>query len=120
MKSILIVDDEPNVSRVTRHCLERAGYEVEIAPDGVEAMERLQWREFDAVVTDVMMPRVKGTELATWMRERRPETALLLVSGYMDSKKIQEWVDQDPDVFLAKPFEPEELLERVRMRLSRR
>ena len=106
---------------MTRY-LARTGFEVMEAPDPMVAQDLVRRRQgpIDLLVTDVMMPRIKGTELAEWMRQVRPETQILLVSGYMDSEQIQAWVDDDPDVFLGKPFEPEELVERVRLRLSQR
>ena len=48
----------------------------------------------------------------------RPDTRVLLMSGYTDSPLIHQWVDEDPEVFLAKPFEPEDLLERVQARMT--
>ena len=65
-----------------------------------------------------MMPRVPGTGLAAWMSAERPDTSILLVSGFTDSPEIQRWVDDDPDVFLPKPFDPGELMERVRRRVA--
>jgi two-component system cell cycle sensor histidine kinase/response regulator CckA len=70
--------------------------------------------QLDLLVTDVMMPRMKGTELARWLLDRSPDVPLLFVSGYADGEVLQEWVDANPDGFLSKPFEPSELLERVR------
>jgi CheY-like chemotaxis protein len=120
--TVLVVDDDDAVRGVMARYLRKAGFEVLEASDGLVA-QRLVRRYrgvIDLLVTDVMMPRMKGTELAAWMARERPDAGLMLVSGYMDSEKIQEWVDEDPGVFLAKPFEPDELLERVRQRLAGR
>jgi PAS domain S-box-containing protein len=119
---LLVVDDDNAVRRVMTRYLARTGFEVMEAPDAIVAQELVRKRQgpIDLLVTDVMMPRIKGTELAEWMRQVRPDTQILLVSGYMDSEQIQAWVDEDPDVFLGKPFEPEELVERVRLRLAQR
>jgi DNA-binding response OmpR family regulator len=105
MKAILIVDDEPHISRVTRHCLEQAGYEVEIAPDGREALERLEWREFDAVVTDIMMPRMSGKELCLAIRERWPDRRLpIFVITSSIEQEHREWASLIADSeFLEKP-----------------
>lgn len=118
--TLLVVDDDAAVRRVMVRYLSRSGFDVLEAHDGVAAKEvaRSHQGPIHLLVTDVMMPRVKGTELAEWMRQARPETGILLVSGYMDSESVQAWVDRDPDVFLPKPFEPEELAVRVRRRLA--
>ena len=63
-------------------------------------------------------PRLKGTELASWMQTRWPGTPALLVSGYTDDEAVGAWADADPASFLTKPFEPQELLDRVEQRLA--
>jgi len=119
---VLVVDDDAAVRNVMVRSLARAGCEVLEAPDALAAQAMVRGRQgpLDLMVTDVMMPRVKGTELARWLRAVRPDTAILLVSGYLDSAQIQAWVDEDPDVFLSKPFEPAELVERAHARLRTR
>ena len=117
---IVVVDDEAPVLRVMGKILKRAGYEVLEAPDGPEARRLIDRLEEppDLLITDVMMPRMKGTELAAWVRGRWPGTPALLVSGYTDNEIVRPWVDADPDVFLTKPFEPEDFLARVERRIS--
>jgi PAS domain S-box-containing protein len=119
---VLVVDDDAAVRNVMVRSLARAGCEVLEAPDALAAQTMVRSRQgpLDLMVTDVMMPRVKGTELARWLRAVRPDTSILLVSGYLDSAQIQAWVDEDPDVFLSKPFEPAELVERAQARLRTR
>ncbi len=118
--TILVVDDDEPVRRVMARYLRKAGFQVLEASDGLVAQQVMRRHRgvIDLLVTDVMMPRMKGTELAGWAAAHRPDTRILLVSGYMDSHRIQAWVDEDDEVFLAKPFEPDELLERVRQRLG--
>ncbi len=118
--TVLLVDDDDAVRDVMTRFLRRADFHVLEASDGLKAMEILRTApgSIDLLVTDVMMPYMKGTELAEWVAQLRPETRVLLVSGYMDSSKIQDWVEADPDIFLAKPFEPDELVARVRQRLE--
>jgi PAS domain S-box-containing protein len=118
--TLLVVDDDGAVRHVMVRYLARSGFEVLEAHDGMSAKEvaRAHQGRIHLLVTDVMMPRIKGTELAEWMRAERPDTGILLVSGYLDSESVQAWVDRDPEVFLAKPFEPEELAVRVRRRLA--
>ena len=114
-KTILIVDDEPQISRVTRHCLERAGYEVEIASNGVEALERLEWREFDAVITDIMMPRMTGRELCFAIRARLPDRKLpIFVMTSSLEEEHRDWAQEVSDtVFLEKPVGLRQLIRRL-------
>ncbi|MFQ5537926.1 MAG: response regulator [Gemmatimonadota bacterium] len=118
-RRILLVDDDESVRRVMAKVLRRAKYEVIEAGDGALAREiLLKGEAVDLLITDVMMPRLKGTDLAGWAAERDEHLRILLVSGYTDSPPLQLWVDDDPEVFLPKPFEPNELLARVRKRLG--
>lgn len=118
--TLLVVDDDDAVRRVMVRYLSRSGFQVLEAADAfaAQALARAHKGRIHLLVTDVMMPRMKGTELAEWMAETRPETGILLVSGYLDSRTVQAWVDRDPEVFMAKPFEPEELAVRVRRRID--
>ena len=120
-RTVLVVDDEATVRRALRRTLERGGYRIIEASDAYVAQHMIRNRDgpIDLLVTDVIMSRMRGTELAQWVSDEHPGIPVLLISGYTDSSLIQEWVDQDPDVFLAKPFEPAELLERVARRLAR-
>ena len=115
MRSILIVDDEPNVSRVTRLCLERAGYEVEIAPDGIEALERLRWREFDALLTDIMMPRMTGRELCKLVREQMAERDMpIFVMSSSIEPEHREWAARlGNTVFIEKPVSLKSLVQEL-------
>ncbi len=120
MQSVLIVDDEPHISRVTRHCLERAGYEVEIAPDGREALELLEWREFDAVVTDIMMPRMGGRELCQTIRQRWPDRCLpIFVITSSIEQEHRDWASEISDAeFIEKPVSMQILTARLRQVLE--
>jgi len=110
---VLVVDDEPLVRMMTADMLETLGYETVEASDAREA-ERLlaQAGRFDLVVTDHMMPGMTGAELAAAIRERWPETGVLIVSGYANVEGIS------PDVpRLAKPFREPELADAVSLAL---
>ncbi len=78
MTRILFVDDEPNVSRVAQLSLERAGYEVELASDGVEGLEKLLAEPYDVLITDMMMPRMNGRELCEAIQEQIPDRKFLI------------------------------------------
>ena len=106
LASILIVDDEPNIRFLLRMILEVAGHQVAEAPNGLEAIEQIERRQFDLVATDFMMPRMNGGELISRLR-RDPATAgipIILVSSSPGSERRTS-----ADAFFRKPFDPDAL-----------
>jgi two-component system cell cycle sensor histidine kinase/response regulator CckA len=112
---VLLVEDEPAVRRLALRTLKDAGYDVLDAADGEEAL-RVAGAEdrIDVLVTDVVMPRVGGAELAERIRERRPGVKVLLVSGYARGAEPSEEVTGRGYAFLAKPFTPAALARTIR------
>jgi two-component system cell cycle sensor histidine kinase/response regulator CckA len=103
--TILLAEDEASVRRAFVRGLERMGYEVVEAEDGLAALQRWEEHagEFAALVTDIRMPELGGLDLAARLRERRPDLPIVFVSGYSD----QGWSASSPwDRFLAKPVTP--------------
>ena len=108
--TILIVEDDRSIRRYLEVILQRAGYCVVAATDGLEAMKAALTSSIDAVVTDAMMPHLSGYELCRFLRHH-PKLARLpvvLLSGFERTDTVQETNDR-PDVYLAKPVRPEEL-----------
>ena len=115
MACILVVDDERHVTRLIRLRLEGAGYQVETAHDGTEALERLERGGFDAVVTDFNMPRMDGQELCEAIRARFPEHPLpiFLMTARIDSA-LRAWAESLPGIdYLEKPISLRELVSRL-------
>ena len=112
--SILIVDDEGAVRRFAVRVLEREGYGVVEACDGAEAFELIKCgRTFDAVVSDIVMPRMNGVELMQALSTACPDIPVILMSGYATAALAELGVSA-PCAILAKPFPAERLLEEVR------
>jgi PAS domain S-box-containing protein len=109
---ILLVEDEPVLRDIAQRVLVRAGFDVTAAADPGEAIIAAETgpEPFDLLLTDVVMPGMRGPELARRLRNSRPELRVLLASGY-----AEEIVDSDrhEDPLLAKPFSPETLLAAV-------
>jgi hypothetical protein len=109
--TVLVVEDDSGVRRVTVRILERHGYDVLTAADAAEALELVQSRggELGLVITDVVMPGMSGLELARRLGETRPDVPVIFVSGYTDRP------DELPDgaLFLGKPFTSTGLLQEV-------
>ncbi len=114
-ETVLVVEDDEVVRRVTVRGLRRLGYEVLEASNGVEALETAtRHGAVDLVLTDVVMPQMNGKELAERLRALQPRIVVLFVSGYTANAIVHHGV-LDPDIeFLAKPFNIATLHARIR------
>jgi two-component system, OmpR family, response regulator MprA len=116
---ILVVDDELAVRTSLERALRLEGYDVELAADGVEALERLPETEPDALVLDVLMPRMDGIAATTQLRARGDRTPILLLTARDAVADRVAGLDAGADDYLVKPFALEELLARLRALLRR-
>ena len=119
-ETILLVEDEPAVRTSVRRILERAGYRVLEARHGLDAKLLWETRRDDIalVLTDVVMPEVDGTELASVLRAQSPDVRFVFMSGYTGDQPVAARRLGPHDVLLEKPFEARTLLERVRQALE--
>jgi len=115
---ILVVDDEPQLTRVLRTGLSSHGYEVRIAADGIAALETFGDWHPDLVVTDLAMPEMDGLELCRRLREISSVPILVLSARGEEKTKVAA-LDLGADDYVTKPFGIEELLARVRVGLRR-
>lgn len=118
---ILIVEDDPTSTLILERSLRKAGYETVSAPDGQVALERLRETEWDAVVSDWMMPRMDGIELVRQIRkEVDPAPAILMVTALSSEDARSHALAAGADEYLAKPYSIPEVLERLGNCLARR
>jgi DNA-binding NtrC family response regulator len=112
---VLVVDDEPAVRRFTARALEREGYHVSTAKDGMEALELVgnPTRPLGLVVTDVVMPRLDGVELLRTLSASHPALPIILMSGYASDHLVDAGVVA-PCAVLGKPFSIDTLVGEVR------
>jgi two-component system response regulator MprA len=116
---ILVVDDEPAVREAVERALRLDGHDVLLAADGGEALVTLGERPPDAIVLDVLMPRVDGLELCRRMRSRGDRTPVLMLTARDAISDRVAGLDAGADDYLVKPFALDELLARVRALLRR-
>jgi len=116
---VLIVDDEPAVRRAVERALRFEGYDVAEASDGAEALERLAVEPMDAIVLDVLMPRVDGLEFCKRVRAAGDRTPILMLTARETVADRVVGLDAGADDYLVKPFALQELLARVRALLRR-
>ncbi len=104
-KTILIVDDNPNMSSLLVEMLEVFQYEALRAADGHDALKQLEEnKNVSMVITDMRMPKMTGLELLQAVKERKPNIPVVLISGYSIEEDDSNTVQSKADGFLNKPF----------------
>jgi PAS domain S-box-containing protein len=114
--TVLLVEDEEEVRRLSRHVLQRNGYEVLEARHATEALEiyERQGQAVDLMVTDVVMPEMNGCDLANRLQSHRRDLKVLFMSGYTDTAVLRHGLLAEGTAFLQKPFTPNALASKVR------
>lgn len=119
-ETIVLVEDEASLASMIRRALEEGGYRVIAASSPVEMMqmESAKWAAAALLITDVVMPRMKGPELAEKLRAIRPGMKVLFISGYPGDADLDETLSRPGTAYLEKPFTLDALLRRVRSHLG--
>lgn len=115
-ETVLIVEDEPQIRQLASDCLAHCGYEVLCAADGLEALRLIEQTQqpIDLVLSDVVMPKISGRELAERVSTIRPLTKVLFMSGYTNDAIVHHGVLDGATWFIQKPFALDALARRVR------
>ena len=103
-KSILIVDDNPNMSSLLVEMLEVFQYQAQRANDGYEALQKIEDNDYAMVITDMRMPKMTGLELLQAIKEINPNLPVVMISGYSVEECDSDLVKNKADGFLNKPF----------------
>ena len=121
-ETILLVEDEEAVRELTVKILEIYGYTVIYANDGVEAFEifNKSQKKISLLITDIVMPRMSGRDLAEKIKTLNPEISVLYSSGYSDDRNMMNGAAEKRIDFINKPFTPEDLARKVRQLLDRK
>ena len=115
---ILVVEDEPSIAEVVGLYLRRAGYQISIAQDGLEAQQTIETHLPDLIVMDLMLPVINGFELTRWLREFSDIPVIMLTARRDEIDRIAG-LEMGADDYVLKPFSPQELVSRVRAVLRR-
>ena len=118
MKTILVVDDEPQIAEIATDYLRLAGFDVITAGDGVRALEAVRGRRPDLVVLDLGLPRMDGTEVARTIRRESDLPIIMLTARVQEDDRLHG-LEIGADDYITKPFSPRELVARVRAVLRR-
>jgi DNA-binding response OmpR family regulator len=116
---ILLVDDEPSIIQLARMYLEREGFRIESANDGEAALEKITRLHPTLVVLDIMLPRLDGLEVCRRLRAEQNATAILMLTARDEDIDKIVGLELGADDYLTKPFNPRELVARVKAILRR-
>jgi DNA-binding NtrC family response regulator len=111
---ILVLDDETIVLKRLGPALEKAGYAVEVFSRSSDAFNRIQETSFDIVITDLKMEGLDGMQFLTQVKERSPQTEVIVITGFATMDTAKESFQKGVFDFLAKPFKLGEILETVK------
>lgn len=121
MYKVLVIEDERMTAKVVEYRLLKDGYQVILAADGKEGIEKVASEAPDLIITDIMMPYYSGLEVISHVRNQlKLDTPILMLSSMGLEKIVLEAFDLGADDFVTKPFSPQELSVRVKKSLIRR
>jgi DNA-binding NtrC family response regulator len=106
---VLVLDDEPIVGKRLQPALAKVGCDVEVFDAPRPALERIEGKRFDVVVTDIRMEEIDGIEVLERVLARWPETKIIMITGYATVEVAREAMAKGAFDFIAKPFKPQEL-----------
>ena len=117
---ILVVEDEVKIAQFVKRGLKEEGYAVDVAGDGEEGHFILSSNEYDAIILDLMLPKIDGLTLCRTLRKEGNQTPILMLTAKDTVKDKVKGLDSGADDYLPKPFAFEELLARVRVLLRKK
>jgi len=112
-RKLLIVDDEVNMRELLKDFFEDAGFVVDVAEDGPQALEKMD-ESINIVISDNRMPVMEGMELLDRIKDTYSETQVIIITAYSTPKLAVEAYKRGAAAYITKPFNPEELLKKVK------
>ena len=119
MNKILLVDDEIEITEINKRYLEQGGYDIDIANDGKEALEKYKRNKYSLIITDIMMPNMDGYDLISEVQYLDAEQPFLFITAKTTEPDKIYALSMGADDYIVKPFSPRELVLRVRNILRR-
>lgn len=117
---ILIVDDEPNIVISLEFLMQQSGYEVDIARDGEEALQKIASFEPDLVLLDIMLPQLNGFEVCQRIRENKQwnQLKIIMLSAKGREIDVSKGIALGADAYITKPFSTKDLISQVQLLLA--
>ena len=117
---ILVIEDEVKIAQFIKRGLKEEGYAVDVANDGEEGQFMLSSNDYDAIILDLMLPKIDGLTLCSTLRKEGNQTPIIMLTAKDTVKDKVKGLDSGADDYLPKPFAFEELLARVRVLLRKK
>jgi CheY-like chemotaxis protein len=120
MPKILVIDDDPYILETIELILKNINYNVELASTGTQALNLIKKEDFDLVIIDINLPDIKGDEITRFIKERKKDTCIVLMTGYepLLDDVIREKMDVED--ILVKPIDPEDLIKLTKKSIIKR
>ncbi|ESU28440.1 response regulator receiver protein [Flavobacterium limnosediminis JC2902] len=119
MKKIVIIEDDKIIINILDFLLKKEGFETHIAKDGIEGIEKISALRPDLIISDIMMPYKSGLEITLFAKTNYPEIPIIMISALgKEDQTVIEVSKLGVDDFIAKPFDPKELIEKVKLLLE--
>ncbi len=109
MARILIVDDDEEICKNLGEVLEDDGYDVEYVTSGKEALEKVTKEKYDIVITDLVMPKISGMDLLSYIKRERPETEVVMITAFGSIENAVEAMRRGASDYIEKPFKLNEI-----------
>ncbi len=120
VKKILVIEDDLLMVKILEFVLRKEGYEITIAKDGIEGLEKLQTSNPDMIITDIILPFKSGLEIISFAKENLKHIPVIVVSSMGEEEgTVMEAFNLGADDFVPKPFNPNELKIRVKRLFAR-
>ncbi len=120
MTKILVVDDEKSIREMLEIYLQREGYDVSCASDGLDALARCEQEPFDVVIADIKMPRMDGITLLQRVRDFSPHTIFIMITAFASYETARESMHEDAYDYITKPFYVEDIKRKIDAALDKR
>ncbi|MCQ5373623.1 MAG: response regulator [Candidatus Methanomethylicia archaeon] len=117
-KRILIIDDDEDIVESLSTLLSNAGYVVDVALNGEEAIKKSKEKVYNVALIDVVLPDMTGIDLLTKLEERKPATRKIIITGYASLDNAVKALNLGADAYLIKPVDPEELISTVKKQIE--
>lgn len=111
---ILLVEDEENLARLLKEAIGDNFHSFTVAKDGMEGIELFKKNKPDIVITDIMMPRLSGLDMAKELKKINPDTPIIILSAFSEKEKLFSAIDIGINKYFLKPFDTDELLDYIR------
>lgn len=116
---ILVVDDEASIVTLLAFHIEKAGYKVDKAYNGLQALEKMENEKYDMMILDLMLPKISGLEVCKYLREHENNTPILMLTAKGEETDKIGGLDLGADDYMTKPFSPKEVVARINAVLRR-